>query len=70
MAKNEIRRSDGTVGGGDIAALGLALGYGNLAVAALGTITVVLLAILGIVIPVGLSVCGLSVLSLCAAFGM
>ena len=65
MAKDEIRRSDGTVGGGDIAALGLALGFGNLAVAALGTIAVVLLAILGIVIPVGLSV-----LSLCAAFGM
>jgi uncharacterized protein DUF4190/zinc ribbon protein len=65
MARDEIRRSDGAVGGGDIAALGLALGYGNLAVAVLGTITVVLLAGLGIAIPVGLSICGL-----CAAFGV
>jgi hypothetical protein len=70
MAKDEIRRGDGTIGGGDIAALGLALGYGNLAVAALGTFIVMLLAILGIAVPVGLSICGLGGLSLCAVLGM
>ena len=70
MAKEQIRGSDGTLGGGDMAALGLALGYSHLGVAALSTIGVVLLAVLGIAMPVGLSICGLSVLSVCAVFGM
>jgi hypothetical protein len=63
-AKDEIRRSEGALGGDGLAALGLALGYANVGIAALSVVVVLLLAVLGIAASVGLSFCGI-----CAAFG-
>ena len=64
-AQNEIRDSGGTVGGSELAALGLVLGYANLGIAALAIIVVTLLALLGIAIPIlSLGLCGM-----CALFG-
>jgi hypothetical protein len=64
MARDEIHRSNGALGGDTMAALGLAFGYGGLALLAAAIMLVVLLAVLGIAIPVGLGLCGL-----CAVFG-
>jgi len=64
-AQSDIRDSDGTVGGDGLAALGLALGYANLGLAALAIIVVTVLALLGIAIPIlSLGLCGI-----CALFG-
>ncbi len=64
-AQNEIRDSGGTIGGNGLSALGLALGYTNLGVAALAIIVVTVLTLLGIAIPIlSLSLCGI-----CALFG-
>lgn len=63
-AKNEIRASSGTLNGEALAALGLALGYSSLVLAALGILLAIVLTALGIGIPLCLGMCGL-----CAAFG-
>jgi hypothetical protein len=59
MAKVDIRRSSGRLGGDSIATLGLLLGYANLALFALGIIFVAFLTALGIAIPIGIGVCSL-----------
>jgi hypothetical protein len=58
MARDEIRRSQGALGGQDLATLGLVLGYANLAVMALVIVLTVVAALLGIAIPLGLLLCG------------
>lgn len=64
LAKDEIRRSQGALGGKDLATLGQVLGYANLAVVALVIVLTVLATILGIAIPLGILLCGT-----CALFG-
>ncbi len=58
VAKTDIRRSDGRLGGDGIATLGLLLGYASLSLAALAIIALVLLTALGIVIPIAIGVGG------------
>lgn len=52
MAKSEIRRSNGMLGGNSAATWGLVLGYINLAVVLLGICIVALLMILGVGISI------------------
>ena len=49
------------LGGDGMATLGLVLGYANLGLAAVSIVAVVMLALLGIAIPLGLIGCGLGV---------
>lgn len=64
MARDEIKRSGGTLEGDAMATIGMLLGYANLGLAALAIVAVVLLAVLGIAIPLVLALCGT-----CAFFG-
>lgn len=63
-ARDEIKRTSGATEGDTMAMIGILLGYTNLGVAALGIITVVLLAIVGIAVPLFLGLCGM-----CFLFG-
>jgi len=58
MAKVDIRRSSGQLGGDSMATLGSLLGYASLALFALGIIFLAFLTALGIAIPIGIGICG------------
>jgi len=64
MAKGEIEKSAGTLGGDGLATVGLVLGYASIALAIVGTVVGIVLTILGIALPFGLAGCGL-----CASMG-
>jgi len=59
MARTDIKRSNGRLGGDTLAVFGLLLGYASLALFALGIILLAFLIALGIAIPIGFGVCGM-----------
>ena len=61
MAKSEIKRSGGLLGGDGMATIGLILGYASIGLVIVGTIAAV---VFGFVLPAGILGCGL-----CASAG-
>jgi hypothetical protein len=59
MARTDIKRSNGRLGGDTLAVFGLLLGYASLALIAVGIILLAFLIALGIAIPIGFGVCGM-----------